>query len=290
MDRREFSQAIVSAFAAAATPPMLACATAQQPTARAGAPAPAQSHDGGMTRLVDALSSSPEERARVVPAKTRQIAMLAYPGMFALDLVGPYSVLSGLMNTKVHLVWKDVTPVNATGISIVPTTTLADCPRDLDVLMVPGGGMGTVAMMRDATVLDFLRDRASRAQWVTSVCTGSLVLGAAGLLQGYRATTHWVTHDVLSTLGATPVAARVVEDRNRMTAAGVSAGIDYALLLAKRLTGEAYAKALQLNIEYDPHPPFRGGSPKGAGTRITGAMREMYAPIVQAAEAAARKS
>lgn len=290
MERRTFARHIAAALAVGSNTSLLACATGGTRTAathESGGDA-GTAHLKTMDDFVNALSDGPDERARIAPATTRHIAMLAYPGMFALDLVGPYSVLSALMNTKVHLVWKDTNPVNATGLTMVPTTTLDRCPANLDVLMVPGGGLGTVALMKDAAILDFLRDRAARATYVTSVCTGSLVLGAAGLLKGYRATTHWVTLDVLSSLGATPVKERVVEDRNRITAAGVSAGIDYALVLAAKMTGQRFAKALQLNIEYDPHPPFHAGSPKGAGDTVTDAMRAMYAPIVEAAQRAAR--
>ena len=243
-----------------------------------------------MKQLANALGPEGSTFEQIYPKKPRTIAMLTYPGMFALDLIGPFSVLSGLMHTKVHLVGKDLSPVDATGVSIVPTMTLDQCPDNLDVLFVPGGGMGTVAMMGDDAVQAFLKARGKTAKYVTSVCTGSLVLGAAGLLKGYRATSHWVAHEALASLGATPVVQRVVEDRNRITAAGVSAGIDFGLVLAAKLSGVGYAKALQLNIEYDPAPPFRAGSPKGAGPRITGAMRSMYQPLVVAFRDAAKSA
>ena len=285
MDRRTFGRTVGAAVVAAASPRGFAAALEAAVQAQASGAAP--SHMQSMEDMMNALAPTPAERELVMPSKTRHIAMLAYPGMFALDLIGPYSVLSGLMNTQVHLVWKDTNPVDATGVKIVPTKTLSECPADLDVLMVPGGGAGTMAMMTDATVLEFLRDRGSRAKYVTSVCTGSLVLGAAGLLKGYKATTHWVAHEVLPSLGATSVRARVVEDRNRITAAGVSAGIDYGLALAAKLSGETYAKALQLNIEYDPQPPFQAGSPDGAGESLTSIMRAMYQPVVDLGRKAA---
>lgn len=280
MNRRDFSKRVVAAAVAPATAADLLAGQEPKPAS--------QGHDDGMMKLVQALSVEGSTPDAIHPKTPRTVAMLVYPGMFALDMVGPHSVLSGMMNTKVHLVWKDLSPVNAGGISVVPTMTLDRCPDNLDVLFVPGGGLGTVAMMSDAAVQAFLKARGKTAKYVTSVCTGSLVLGAAGLLKGYRATTHWVTHQVLSTLGATPVNERVVVDRNRVTAAGVSAGIDFALVLAERMTGTGYAKGLQLNIEYDPDPPFKAGSPAGAGPRIATAMREMYQPIVDAAEKAAR--
>lgn len=195
------------------------------------------------------------------------------------------------MNTKLHIVWKDRTPISdAPGLNIVPNVTFTDCPDHLDVLFVPGGGMGTIAVMRDREVLNFLRRQAATARYVTSVCTGALVLGAAGLLKGYRATTYWAVHDLLPLLGAKPVRARLVEDRNRFTAGGITAGIDFALLLAAWLAGENYAKALQLNIEYDPAPPFDAGSPESAGEPVAGAMRTMYAEIVEAARRAAEQT
>jgi transcriptional regulator GlxA family with amidase domain len=242
-----------------------------------------------MTRLVDDLSGGrAEERARILPSTTRHIAMLAYPGMYPLDLLGPKTIFNDLLNTQVHLVTPTGQPVRAgSGVTVTPDVTYASCPTGLDVLFVPGGGDGTVALMRDAATREFLRHQASSARWITSVCTGSLILGAAGLLDGYRATTHWVTFDVLRLLGATPVRDRVVEDRNRMTAAGVTAGLDLALTLTARLAGENYARAEQLNIEYDPDPPFKAGTPDGAGPRITNAMRRMYGGLVSSARTAA---
>jgi cyclohexyl-isocyanide hydratase len=206
----------------------------------------------------------------------QQIGMLLYPNMYALDLVGPHAFLSGLMNIKVHLLWKDLQPIAAANdLRLIPTTTLADCPKDLDVLFVPGGTRGTIAMMRDEEVLTFLADRGSRARYVTSVCTGSLVLGAAGLLKGYRATSHWNTRDILPLLGAIPVEQRVVEDRNRITGGGVTSGIDFGLVIASRMRDEQYARMLQLVNEYDPHPLFSAGTPKEAGPVLTEHLQRM---------------
>lgn len=280
VDRRTFGRAVGAALATVATSRGFGAALEAAVQAPGTQTSAASSHLQTMDDMMKALAPTAAERELVMPAKTRHIAMLAYPGMFALDLIGPYSVLSGLMNTQVHLVWKDLGPVDATGVKLVPTMTLSECPSELDVLMVPGGGLGTMALMSDVPILEFLRDRGARARYITSVCTGALVLGAAGLLRGYKATTHWVALDVLPALGATPVKSRVVEDGNRITAAGVSAGIDYGLALAAKLSGETYAKALQLNIEYDPQPPFHAGSPEGAGDIISGLMRAMYEPVV----------
>jgi cyclohexyl-isocyanide hydratase len=285
MNRRHFVQALSAGAAAGSLLPLVGCERPDAPKAIAAIAADtaaAVGHDASMDNLMAAFAPDSATRELVMPARPRAIAMLAYEEMFPLDLVGPHAVLSGLMSTTVHIVGRTKRPIGASGLTIVPDTLLDECPRDLDVLFVPGGGLGTVAAMKDAAILDFLRDRASRARYVTSVCTGSLVLGAAGLLKGYRATTHWVAHGVLADFGATPVAARVVEDRNRITAAGVSAGIDFALVLAARLSGDAYARGLQLNIEYDPAPSFDAGSPAKAGPAITAALAGMYAPVVDA--------
>ena len=191
-----------------------------------------------------------------------QIGMLLYPGLSALDLVGPHPFFAELSNSEVHLLWKNKDPVvSSLGYSIVPTTSIRDCPRDLDVLFVPGGTSGTFVMMDDDEILSFLAERSSRARYVTSVCTGSLILGAAGLLKGYQATSHWRFRDLLPMFGATPVEERVVTDRNRITGGGVTAGIDFGLEIASRLRGCQAAEVLQLYNEYDPHPPFAAGTP-----------------------------
>jgi cyclohexyl-isocyanide hydratase len=218
-------------------------------------------------------------RATMGPGPRLQIAMLVYPQFTALDLIGPHTFLAGIMNADVHLVWKtkDPVPLDRGGTALLPTMTLAECPRDLDVLFVPGGLSGTAAVMRDDTILDFVADRGSRAKYVTSVCTGSLVLGCAGLLKGYRATSHWATRDVLPILGAIPVNERVVEDRNRLTGAGVTSGMDFGLVLSAKLASRTYAEMLQLINEYDPQPPFHAGTPSQAGTAMTDHLRELLA-------------
>jgi len=196
-------------------------------------------------------------------ADERHIGMLIFPQMTQLDMTGPYEVLARLPNTAVHLIARTRGPVATDrGMQIVPTVTYADCPR-LDVLMVPGGP-GQQALMEDAEALEFLRGQAAGAKYVTSVCTGSLVLGAAGLLVGKRATSHWAAVDHLELLGAIPVREHVVIDGNIVTGAGVTSGIDFALTLAAILEGEHVAREIQLQIEYDPAPPFDCGSPKTA--------------------------
>jgi cyclohexyl-isocyanide hydratase len=206
-----------------------------------------------------------------------QIAMVVYPGMTALDLVGPQYFLGSLMGATVHLVAEDLRPVMTdTRFAIVPTTTFTDCPADLDVLLVPGGCQGTLEAAKDLTIQGFLRDRGKRAKLITSVCTGSMVLGVAGLLRGYRATSHWVTRDLLSRFGAEAVDARVVVDRNRMTAAGVSAGIDLGLTIVKNLRDEEYARSIALLAEYAPEPPVDAGTPQRAGKATTDLMATMF--------------
>jgi cyclohexyl-isocyanide hydratase len=212
----------------------------------------------------------------------QQVAMLVYPEMQALDLVGPQVFLAGLGNVEVHLVWKDRQPITSdSGIQLIPTRPFSECPANLDILFVPGGSTTTLALMSDKVVLDFLADRGARARFVTSVCTGSIVLGAAGLLRGYKATTHWAFRDVLPSLGATPAPGRVVEDRNRITAGGVTAGIDFGLLLAAKLRSQAYAEMLQLALEYDPQPPFHAGEPQTAPKPITARLKCVFAPLVK---------
>ncbi|WP_375410900.1 DJ-1/PfpI family protein [uncultured Methylobacterium sp.] len=220
--------------------------------------------------------------------KPVRIAMLLYPGMTALDVVGPQALLAGLAGDSLHLVAKGAGAVlSDTGLSLVATATFDTCPRDLDVLFVPGGD-GTPDQMRDEATLAFLRDRASRAAWVTSVCTGSLILGAAGLLTGYRATSHWCVRDaVLPLLGAIPVDERVVFDRDRITAAGVSAGLDFALALAARLRDADYARTSQLVAEYAPQPPFSAGTPIGAGPVVTERAEAILKGLVAGSRAAA---
>ncbi|WP_072389614.1 DJ-1/PfpI family protein [Hyphomicrobium sp. CS1BSMeth3] len=196
-----------------------------------------------------------------------RIGLLLFPDITQLDMTGPYEVFTKFPEAEVRLIWKTLEPVKAGGgMRIMPDTTFADCPQ-LDLVCVPGGA-GMNPLMEDAETLAFLRKQAPGARYVTSVCTGALVLGAAGLLKGKRATTHWMSHEMLSALGATPVAERVVVDGNLITGGGVTAGIDFALRVAAEAFGEDLAKAIQLGIEYDPHPPFNAGSPEGAGPAV----------------------
>jgi cyclohexyl-isocyanide hydratase len=225
-----------------------------------------------------------------------KIAMLVYPGMYLQDLVGPLTVFESLMNRDIHLVWKNLEPVGNEGsvqtalIPVKPTTTFANCPDDLDVLFVPGGVPGTFTMMEDQEVLAFLADKGCKAKYVTSVCTGSLILGAAGLLKGYRATSYWSTRPVLKELGAIPTKGRVVVDRNRVTGGGVTAGLDFGLQLVALLRSRAYAQAVQLYLEYDPAPPFNAGSPEKAPRFAKAFLDDMFAGMVDNATAVARRA
>jgi cyclohexyl-isocyanide hydratase len=192
-----------------------------------------------------------------------RIGFLLFPNITQLDLTGPYEVLSQMPRAQLYLVWKTIEPVRSgSGLTILPNAAFADCPQ-LDLICVPGGA-GMNPLLTDAETLDFVRRQAAAARYVTSVCTGALVLGAAGLLKGRRAVTHWMSMDLLKAFGAIPVEERVVIDGNVITGGGVTAGIDFALRVVAEIAGEAAARAIQLGIEYDPLPPFNSGHPRVA--------------------------
>ncbi len=199
-----------------------------------------------------------------------RIAFLAFPNVTQLDLTGPAQILSRLGEAQVDLVWKtrDPVPTDA-GFSILPTAIFAEVPY-ADILCVPGG-FGLNDVIADDEAMAWVGAVGAGATWVTSVCTGSLILGAAGLLHGYRAGCHWAQRDMLPLFGAIPVDARTVVDRNRVTGGGVTAGIDFALTLIALIRGEAHARMVQLALEYDPQPPFDSGSPAQAGPEIVAA-------------------
>ena len=215
---------------------------------------------------------------------TRHIGILVFPGVQQLDLTGPYEVFASLPDTKVHLIWKDRGQIiSATGLVLIPTMTFGECPK-LDVICVPGGG-GVNVLLEDAETLAFICAQAKQARYVTSVCTGSLVLGAAGLLKGRKATTHWFAHDFLEKFGAIPVHGRVVRDGNLITAGGVTAGIDFGLAVVAELVGRTEAEAIQLGLEYAPAPPFSAGTPEEAPSAVVAAVKERLAPTRKAREA-----
>lgn len=195
------------------------------------------------------------------------IGLVFYPGMTALDIVGPQQVFSVLPGVELHRIWKTLDPVKTDdGMTVLPDTTFENCPR-LDLICV-GGGMGQAAVVDDPDVLEFFRRQGSTAKFITSVCGGSEFLAKAGLLQGYRAATHWAGREQIAKLGVEVGTERVVVDRNRITGGGVTAGIDFGLTIASILCGEETAKIIQLLIEYNPAPPFDVGSPEKAGTEL----------------------
>ena len=206
------------------------------------------------------------------------VGLLVFPDLTQLDLTGPYEVFSRAPGMRVLLVGTRPGPLRSEwGLTLAPDSTLENAPP-LDILCVPGG-VGVNALLADDSVLDAVAAQGERAAWVTSVCTGALVLGAAGLLRGYRATTHWLSMDLLAELGATPVEARVVRDRNRITGGGVTAGIDFALSVVAELRGQISAERVALMLEYDPAPPFPGGSPRNADTAVVEVVRSERAKV-----------
>jgi len=211
------------------------------------------------------------------------IAFLLFPNVTQLDLTGPAQVLSRLGDARVDLVWKTRGPVMTdAGFAILPTATLAEVPHP-DILCIPGG-FGVNAVIADDEAMAWVAEAGARAQWVTSVCTGSLILGAAGLLTGYRAGCHWGQREMLRLFGAEPVDARTVVDRNRVTGGGVTAGIDFALALTAMLRGEDHARFVQLSLEYDPAPPFDAGSPARAGKELVAAYDRRVARLAPGRE------
>jgi cyclohexyl-isocyanide hydratase len=212
-------------------------------------------------------------------AEKIRIGLVLFPELTQLDLTGPAEVFSRMPGAEVLLLWKTLDPVASDrGMRILPTHSFSDCPK-LDVICVPGGP-GQIALMDDPETLQFLRRVAPECRLVTSVCTGSLVLGAAGLLQGYRATSHWSSVDQLSLLGAEPVSERVVRDRNRITGGGVTSGIDFALTVVAELSGVETAQSIQLQMEYDPEPPYHAGSPRSAPAALVEATKARIAPFI----------
>jgi cyclohexyl-isocyanide hydratase len=221
------------------------------------------------------------------------VTVLLFPGVTQLDFTGPLEVLQRVPKVRVDLVWKDLEPVSCAAwvppaMRVLPSARFEDIERT-DLLLVPGGP-GVDALLTDDATLACLRRLAESARFVTSVCTGSLVLGAAGLLRGYRATTHWAHLQWLPEFGIIPVQERVVVDRNRITGAGVSSGIDFALRAVASIWGDERAKRSQLSMEYDPQPPFDSGTPATASPELVSSMREMLAPLTERTGAAVMRA
>lgn len=211
------------------------------------------------------------------------VTALIHDNMVMMDLVGPLTVFN-LLRADINLVSQTGAAVSTeVGIPVAPTASYASATRETDVLFVPGGLAGTVAEISNPATRSFLAETGENAQWVTSVCTGSLLLGAAGLLRGYSATSHWYVRDLLELSGAEVADGRVVEDRNRITGGGVTAGLDFALRIAARLRSEEVAKTIQLVLEYDPQPPFAAGSPAQAGAALTQSVLERRSPVIEQA-------
>ncbi|HNP24161.1 MAG TPA: DJ-1/PfpI family protein [Panacibacter sp.] len=195
------------------------------------------------------------------------IGMVLFPNLTQLDLTGPYEVFGRMPSTKVLLVSESLAPVKSDyGLLLTPDATFNDCPQ-VDILFVPGG-KGIFEAMQNKKLIGFLKQQAVKATYITSVCTGALVLATAGLLDGYKATTHWLSLDLLKLFPVEVVKQRVVVDRNRITGGGVTAGIDFGLSVAAELFGEDVAKDAQLFMEYNPAPPFNAGSPETAGKEV----------------------
>jgi len=232
------------------------------------------------------VDASASRRHRVV--MTIDIALLGYEGLTLLDLTGPFEVLHAIPGARLRLVAKHREPfASDTGLQVVPTATYAEVSRT-DVLCVPGGA-GQIDLMQDQATMDWLRAVAGEARYVTSVCTGAFLLAGAGLLRGYRATTHWASLPLLASYGATPVEERVVVDRNRITGAGVTAGLDLAFHLAELLSSRATAEAIQLGLEYDPDPPFRAGHPRIASAATVELVRKRFADRIARRTAQAQR-
>ncbi len=215
--------------------------------------------------------------------------MLMYPGMAVLDLFGPHSMLGSPMGAKVLLVAKSMEPVTSdAGVTIIPRATFSTCPRDLTVLFTPGDTDSTLAAGAGPATLAFMADRGGRAKYVTSVCSGSLTLGAAGLLKGYKATSHWFVRHVLADYGAVPTDAHVVRDRKRITGAGITAGLDMGLTMVAILRGHTYAECTQLVDEFLPDPPFHAGSLRAAPPEVRTSMQPLLESFSKKAEVLAR--
>lgn len=233
---------------------------------------------GAVAQSLVTGSESHANTKREPEADRPKFVMLIHPDMVLLDLV-PALTAFKMTGGDVQLVWKDGNPIKTDiGVEIQPTTVLSEADTSPDVLFVPGGLRGTVACMEDPEIIEFVARVGNASRYVTSVCTGSLLLGAAGLLKGYRATGHWQSRDALTKLGAILDDGRVVTDRNRITGGGVTAGLDFGLTVAARVRDEEWAKSIQLILEYAPAPPYDAGTVDGAGPAVTARVSELLKP------------
>jgi cyclohexyl-isocyanide hydratase len=204
------------------------------------------------------------------------VGFVIFPELTQLDFTGPQQVLARLPQSAMHIIAKSAAPVPSdSGLSLVPTHTFENCPQ-LDLICIPGGSTGVVRAMGDRETIEFVQRQLRKAKYVTSVCTGAFILGAAGLLKGRRATTHWAFTELLPLLGATHAKGRVVKDGHVITAGGVTSGIDFGLRVVAEIAGEEVAQAIQLGLEYDPDPPFDAGHPDRASDAVEAAVFPRY--------------
>lgn len=246
---------------------------------------------GALAAGGESVGAAPPHHMPSAPAHWRggeRVAFLIYPGFTALDMVGPQYMFANLMGAKIDVVAKSLDPVRSdTGLIFTPSARFEDADASYDILCVPGGSQGTLAAIRDDATVGYVRRIGQKARFVTSVCTGSILVGAAGLLEGYRATSHWVTKPLLPVFGAMPADGRFVKDRNRITAEGVTAGLDFALSLIADLRDKKYAQGVQLLAQYAPAPPFNAGDPRTAPEDVTKMIDEMFTALKPDMRAAA---
>lgn len=284
MDRRQFTK--LALLGGALSPLLSACQALVKPAGSveiAKQPALTKAEADAVSQKAHLAFMGVKEEGFKMMAD-EHVAMLLYPGFTALDLVGPHYLFSSMMGAKVYLVTTgdDLTPIKCgEGITFVPTHTAKQLPKALDVFFVPGGANGTLEAMKNPAIIALIAQQAAVAKYVTSVCTGSLLLGKAGLLQGKKATSHWLTLGLLPEFGAIATKQRVVWDGNLVTGGGVTAGIDFGLEIVAALRGKLYAEALQLQGEYDPAPPFDAGSPEKAPAFVKDNLQGMFTPLVE---------
>jgi cyclohexyl-isocyanide hydratase len=239
-------------------------------------------------RASAAVSAGPIDPLAALRRKPLDIGILIYPRMDQIDFTGPFAVLSRLPDSKIHVIAHERGPLrDHKGLILTAEKTFAEMPR-LDVLQIPGGP-GQEALMDDERVLSLIRQQHASGGVIFSVCTGALICGAAGILRGRRATTHWAAFDLLRYFGATPIDSRVVVDGNVVSAAGVTAGIDGALRLASLVRSKQVAQEIQLDIQYSPEPPFDAGDPKRASRDVFAAVNARYRPLTDARQLTARR-
>jgi len=297
MNRRQFNQ-LALAIGSGLSAELAGCQTSPATVmAKEKAVTPEPLIDYGKMTSEEAKAASEQAHHAFMAVKDgslkmmgeEKIAMIMYPGLNSLDLIAPQYIFASMMGAKVYLISSNdnLEPVaNCFGFAMVPTHTFKECPDNLDILFVPGGAMGTVNAVKNVRLIEFIKHKARSAKYVTSVCTGSHILGKAGLLKGKRATSHWTTLDMLARHGAIPIKERVVWDGNVTTGGGVTAGIDFGLQIVAALRGKQYAETIQLDAEYNPLPPYNSGSPDTASPFVRDNLKGIYAPFLRELEEA----